>query len=894
VVHEGWAEIERAADGGNAERVVDLCLALDERERRGLSKQAQALARRLAPKSADWIGDGNSIGVSPHRWAQVDAGGAAAFCLGPPPPARSMRRVPPGRLEQVVRSRPREWRDRWATRAVENEWIWEPWQVLRTLIREGECTKPDTREYTGAMVRFTGTTDQRHNVYEGLLEDPSLLEDDVWRIFELEEKVLSASFPGWWSSALIRLSEEQRLSRARLLDESLGSLQRDFAPHVAQSFASFHDQLAPTPEELAAREPQYLRLLGSPVESTIGFALKHLTSIERSSRIDGRELIEHAAPALAVRTKGHPKRCLALLAQVVKREPALVAEAVDVLIGGLSHEAGEVQSAVFDLLERHGDELTPEQRGRLGELTSLLDPSLRTRAATLAETTHPVSRPSVVAAVTVPDPISIDLDAIPRLRSADVITPVKDTDELLELAAVLLERQDDPDELERFVDGISRLCAEPIAAGRRTALTGRARAELDRRGPGTVAHAATAVAVLTLDWLEGPPPQRGFVVTRGPLAALGRRLSVVADRASSRRATLVLSAPSHRGGWLDPEALVARIRTDPEIEDNDLAQALLRLAPQGREQAAELLTGRRDEVTAVTRAALGAGGVTRPPLRSRLPAAWDAVEAIRSGSIEVEPRPARPESWPPPRDVAAGPMCPARLLALHSRSSREDGFQRWLAHIWPAHHNAYYEAALRDYGVESLWIGIAESETIGVVLELMLDPDEPLTEPALTLLATGLGSVAADRLLAADVVVEAIRTRRLPAPLLGQEIARVMKRPRAVPDRWAAGLQGVAAVSALHAHELQRIIESTLAELGSERPRITALLDLLRKLAQDGDARITNPSARAWLESTPPRSKTGQLARAALGVSGEGAQRSIDATAAAREGEHDQQLRRSP
>ena len=47
---------------------------------------------------------------------------------------------------------------------------------------------------------------------------------------------------------------------------------------------------------------------------------------------------------------------------------------------------------------------------------------------------------------------------------------------------------------------------------------------------------------------------------------------------------------------------------------------------------------------------------------------------------------------------------------------------------------------------------------------------------------------------------------------------------------------------------MERILEATLAALGGARPRgMTALVDLLRRLAQDTDARVADPAAREAL-----------------------------------------------
>ena len=407
MVQDDWSEIERAAEDGDSSRVVDLCLTLDEAGKRRLSKQAGALARRLDTTRADWIVEGNSTRIDERRSAQAHAASAAAFCLGPPPTTRSRARVPEDRLEAVVRSRPRDWRDRWAARVVESEWDAAGWRLLRMLVREGECDKPDGLDYVRAMVRHAAwpgpTGYENRDLHAALLKDPDLLEVDVWRIFELEEKVLSA---GWfdWDTTLIQLSSEGVIARARLIDESLGALRRDFAPGVAQSFTAFHDQLAPSADEISRRIDEYLRLLGSPVESTVGFALRHLTQAERAGTLDGRTLIEHLAPAVTVRPKGHAKRAVALLGKAIKSEPALAPDALDLALDALSHQAAEVQDAALELIRRNVDAMRPDQRVRLAELVRLLDPSIRPHAAVLVDSDDVRSASHPVPAVAVPAP----------------------------------------------------------------------------------------------------------------------------------------------------------------------------------------------------------------------------------------------------------------------------------------------------------------------------------------------------------------------------------------------------------------------------------------------------------------------------------------------------------
>ena len=62
-----------------------------------------------------------------------------------------------------------------------------------------------------------------------------------------------------------------------------------------------------------------------------------------------------------------------------------------------------------------------------------------------------------------------------RENGPEPLTPVADVDELLALTSRLLEGLDDPDEFERFADGLVRFAGEPIPNGRQTALKRRAK-----------------------------------------------------------------------------------------------------------------------------------------------------------------------------------------------------------------------------------------------------------------------------------------------------------------------------------------------------------------------------------------------------------------------------------
>ena len=778
----------------------------------------------------------------------------ALFGLGPPLPSEGYDpyEPPSDRLEALVHSRPRQWRDAWARWAARRPHPDEfaTWAVLRSLIRDGQCDKPAGQNYTGLMLRALRAVDSP-DAADALRADPAALADDVWLPFDPAFDWRYADLDAWLS-AMTTLAADGTISRDRLIDETLSALGREADPGVAKRLMTFHDrQLVPTPDELAARRDVYLRWLESDRDAMIGFALGNLVRLDRKRPVDGRLLLDRLSSAVAVPARTHAKRATELVGRVLAREPELRTDGRDLLRVALAHPAVEVQQTAVELCQRHGLDVPPE-------LVASLDPGLR-----LAFQGEPASE---VAAVDVPPP-RLDPAVVPRLLSANAITPVGDIEELLALAAVLLERRDDPDDLERFADGLSRLCAEDVPKGRRTALLRRTKPKARR--------VDAYVEPMIHAWLA-PDHGRPGVGWAGPTDALGRRLTALMMRARERRPDTLLSAPTHRGGFLDPAVLLARLDQAPTVEDNDLAQALLRL-PRSDVRTASVLRSVTD----------------RWP-ETEMPASHDSVRVIAApDSVTAEPRPdghaVHGMSYEP-----GAPASPARLLmswegdfALAAAAGLT--VQRWLSLVWPDRPELYFRFVLG-----SVWDAhhnVIRSDRLDAALLTMLHPDEPLGPEAVRLLAIGLQAGRDSGLLATDVVIDAIATRRLPAAPLGRDLAASLAWPTAALHRLPRTLGAVATAGALHAHELQLMLESMLGALETRPPQLVGLVDLLRRVAQEANARVTDPAARTCLEAFSPRSKAGSQARAALAVTGTGAARSIEAAAAAEEAERDRALR---
>jgi hypothetical protein len=366
-------------------------------------------------------------------------------------------------------------------------------------------------------------------------------------------------------------------------------LSRDFLQFRAGWFSRFHEALQPGPEEQVARIESYLGLLANNIPPTAAFALDAVVAGDVTRPIASNRLIPSLSPVLSARSKNVVKTALKLLARIAARDPAARPDACVAATVALLHEAADVQKAVFDLLDRHGDRTDAALRAKLAENSAAVTPSLRAR---LQPWSDGVKSPRGSAAEEEP----IRLEPAPRSQSpidpSRRIEPIATLDDLLHAAASVLETPDGPDEMERVIDGISQLCDQRPAdfARRATPLLNRIYSSGRSIARARSAAAESGLETLLVSWLTGsdawdrrqeqPPEYRsGLTFLQGRFAALSRQFA-------NRRARPLLAAPTHRGGWIEPAALVARWQTWQAAGDTpdryEQILALFRLAPADR------------------------------------------------------------------------------------------------------------------------------------------------------------------------------------------------------------------------------------------------------------------------------------------------------------------------
>jgi hypothetical protein len=180
---------------------------------------------------------------------------------------------------------------------------------------------------------------------------------------------------------------------------------------------------------------------------------------------------------------------------------------------------------------------------------------------------------------------------IPRLDPANAIAAIARFEKLIDEALVAIERPNDLDRVGRGLAGALGFAAErPANASELLAPLARSMKTYRARDhDGSDAKAARGALQILMCALLGDTPS-AFRVTEGdPRAIMVLRTAAMADAICSRTACVQLSAPTHRGFWIDPRVLVARSK-------DAVRRRLLGSAPSGAgpsTSGAEIGTGAR-------------------------------------------------------------------------------------------------------------------------------------------------------------------------------------------------------------------------------------------------------------------------------------------------------------
>ncbi|WP_342376153.1 DUF6493 family protein [Myxococcus stipitatus] len=784
--------------------------------------------------------------------------------------------------------------------------------VARALVREGVSRQPTHDNYTLGLLY-----DTRFDV-NPLDEDPGVREHEVWRLFEVEgggERSLAARDKYTpkehsWTQVLLRHMRQGTLARGRLLDATLGALERDFAAFRAGWFSRFHEAMEPTPEELEQHRDRYLRLLGSSIPATVSLALEAVTTLHARRPLALDSALPALEPVVLARHKNTSLQAVKLLKSLGASAEGEEHERVSLaLVLGFSHEAVDVQKAVLKALESlakaPGDALRAAVAERLDGVAASLKPQVQAwlghGEASAPTTKQPHSKPGATPASA---PTAKHLQAQPGDDSAPstapapatpasptdarfAISPITTVDELLAALSSCIEDAGAPMAVERVLDGVARLGRQrPEDFARKSSALAQRAKKLGAKPYGE--PLSFHLACLALAWLA-PSGEARATLRQLPCETMkhehdvfmrlfNERIQDIAVALDAGHDDGLLSMPTHEGGWIAPETLVDRLLARApgagEPSDADLGLALFRLAPL---QEATTLSAKRFKegpqghalqvVAWVLHLSKTAPSMEKPLASIAARMRGDTPPTRYSYTVKARgEKPyifrevfVTPESTPAHRARTASWDIPSQMTATNLGDVLKP-YPRWIATLWPSGMEAYFasQAYALSFNLDwnsAVWGNVASYEQL-------LHPWLRMGPMARLVLAMGLSAKEpGEHGVSADATLAALDTGRLTAEELGETMRELRPTGLINLKRWAATLARVASTSDTHALQVALVLQRTLRKTEGPAPRDDgALMKLLLELLAQTGTRLTDTEAWDFIQGTSHRKTFAPLA----------------------------------
>ena len=799
---------------------------------------------------------------------------------------------------EVVRELKPDWINDWVQFLSESEP--RTYHIIRLIYQAGLCDKPTGDGYILGMIEGlaqwriapAALWDKDTPLAERIRRSPDIRDEDVWRLFEVEgggdlslatfDKYVGGKKTGGWTGTLVELADDGTLSRDRLLDESLHTLERDFAQFRAGWFSRFHEALEPTLDERIARRDRYLGLLASSIPPTVSFALKAISALDKADELSAPELLGAIEPVLQARAKGTVSTGLRLIANAAKRDPSMSASACQLAAGALIHEAADVQKKALDLIDKLGGSGDPDVIAALTDYRDGVAPSLRARFNELIGDTG-------LLADSNDGDQSLPADEIAKVE------PIRSFEEMDRELRRVLEDPSQPLEIERALDGLARFgAAQPEDFEKLTGPLRKRAANIAERYPDDVLQlllARLAYAFAANEPLIVSFPHQVANVQMGPFfGRRGHEAQSIADVFARRNIEIIslirhgyqlplVSAPTDSRGFVAAESLLQRYaeyRTAGiEPGPTDVALALMRLAPDGRHETLDGLAP-EDEFERAVAYALGAD---IPPGKedwlwvaaaaARLPYDDQATIAKKHGkglpdagtrasyfidfqrtenfaylTLSVKPtigRDVPPTYLAPMFHIASASTKTGSVCGYHVNMIR------WSSTVWPLNSEPFFSQGVFvfDHGQR-----LANSPYAGFI-EPMLQSHVVVGEMGSALLALGLASTdPAVKGVALEAAISSIEQERVDLDS-AQEVFATMIPAGDVPvGRWTKSLTEVSGISAKHARFVRDLIAGSLRHDAANPPRdIGGLVELLYELSMGLDSPLEDVEALNYLQA---------------------------------------------
>lgn len=785
-------------------------------------------------------------------------------------------------------------------------------RVVQALIAAGIIERPVGDDYVLGLIELPGCVGRDGSFADELTRDPGLPQA-LLRLFDVEgggETSLAAhdkyakGDASTWSFKLRDLAASGRIGPGVLLDRTLSALERDFAQFRAGWFSRFHDELAPTVDEMRPHAARYLALCRSRIPPTVKLALDALAKLEPTGAVAPDALLAALAPVFAGGGKGHVEAAMKLAERAVARDPALEPAACTAMAAALVLDAVPLQAKLLKrlsrsarhpdvraALHRHGGGIAASNRAAFDAIADVASGHVAPppAAGKPVAARHEAAREVAGAVAAAPR-----IAAAPRLAATPIdddraLAPVTDLDELVQAIAVAFEQDADADAFERAVAAL--VAAAPISA-----------ADRERFGP-IRKRAAKVKKLLPMELarlvrfvidgerLASEPVQDYFGHRSAIHRTLIARIDDAMDLAASGRGVEPLWAPTHRGGVIAPSAFIDRVRRHHEAGATSPAHvqaaALLRIAgPVSDADRAAARALPDSPFVQALRHALGddGGPGTSAPLayaaaRVRHPRGDDPVVRAAFGDGGPDTADAARFRWephiltfesgrefhqllvhsPPRGDVPAElpavarhprPYGPGKYIGLDlfALAGEDTGLVAWSATTLPGDLEAFFAEGARAVGNNLDWWQARWFDR--AYLEPLVDPTAAAGPMAWLLLACCLGAKEPGQAaVAVDALVAMHDDGRLDVAALAEPLRRLLATPLVKPPRYRKAFDAALRLQPALAPALFDLLCAALPLDATPVPAdLAKLLELLHEL-QLATGRALPAATRAGLEA---------------------------------------------
>ncbi|MGB7343072.1 MAG: DUF6493 family protein, partial [Pirellulaceae bacterium] len=381
-------------------------------------------------------------------------------------------------------------------------------------------------------------------------------------------------------------------------------------------YAVLLSAIKPTAKELTSHAGEIAQMFSHPDPSVIGSGLDWLQTLLKDGKCDVAPVIANLDAAMKLKPKTSPLKTLKLL-PLICQHLGTHDRAIELALLGLDHPQADVQNLSATWLVEHADNYSERTQAAIATRISSLLPTAKKILQQLGSATRDKPDDSSVTKAT--NTTVVDLVKDPSqaqqttTTTGQAIQPINDVGTLLNRLTAATKAIESADEVDQLIAGLVRFSRDEDGSATEAKKDSKSIAKLRKamdRDPRTApCHGlfeegiSRGMRALIHAWLGESP--EGF---SHPYLTdeLPYRLAI---RLHDGKQTVLLSTPTHQGGWIDPQIWVQRLtRVDADLDKLDrfdLELSLLRLSTSGRRQAAENVSALPAPLRGVAECAIG-------------------------------------------------------------------------------------------------------------------------------------------------------------------------------------------------------------------------------------------------------------------------------------------------